>query len=257
MTARPSSARPPDSSQKMGRTYRWTRHVHDRTRPYYLLGRDAMLDQIARRPGGRVLEVGCGTARNLHVLDDQAPQHTLYGLDPSLAMLATAREKLERAGCTERVHLAQGLAEDLRPEKQFGVDKPFDIIFFSYVLSMIPSWGTALTAALHHLAPDGRLYIVDFWDQGDLPSPVGIALQSWLRLFDVETRPDLLRTLQTLDAEGGWSCSITPIARRYAYLATVAPRGSSSFTAGAPPDIFPPTAVPETKQRGRDDSIPA
>jgi S-adenosylmethionine-diacylgycerolhomoserine-N-methlytransferase len=214
--------------------YRWTRHVYDRTRRYYLLGRDAMLDQIAKRPAGRVLEVGCGTARNLRVLDDQAPQHTLYGLDASLAMLATAREKLERAGCTERVCLAQGLAEELQPKKQFGIDEPFDVIFFSYVLSMIPSWDAALTAALHHLAPDGRLYIVDFWDQDDLPSVVGTALQGWLRLFDVEPRPDLLRTLQTLDADGCLSCSITPVARRYAYVATVAPRGSSPIPSAAP-----------------------
>jgi S-adenosylmethionine-diacylgycerolhomoserine-N-methlytransferase len=238
--------------------YRWTRHVYDSSRRYYLLGRDAMLDQIAKRPTGRVLEIGCGTARNLRVLDDQAPQHTLYGLDASLAMLATAREKLERDGCTERVCLAQGLAQDLQPKKQFGVDEPFDVIFFSYVLSMIPSWDAALTTALRHLAPDGRLYIVDFWDQGDLPSVVGTALQGWLRLFDVEPRPDLLRTLRALDAEGTLSCSITPVARRYAYLATVAPRDPSPSSPPAPLSFPNRDGAPsESKRFDSGEVIPA
>ena len=212
----------------MNRMYRWTRHVYDSTRRYYLLGRDEMLNQIASRPAGSVLEVGCGTARNLRVLDCKAPHHALYGLDASLAMLATAREKLEQTGCTERVRLAQGLAQDLNPKAQFGVDTSFDVIFFSYVLSMIPGWDEALEAALAHLAPDGRLYIVDFWDQADLPPVVGTVLQRWLRLFYVEPRPDLLRTLYELDAEGHLSCSITSVARRYAYLATVAPRDNGS-----------------------------
>lgn len=43
------------------------------TRRYYLLGRDELLDRIAARPAGHVLEVGCGTARNLRVLHDAAP----------------------------------------------------------------------------------------------------------------------------------------------------------------------------------------
>ena len=258
MTASSNSSRSTDAAQKMNRMYRWTRHVYDSTRHYYLLGRDRMLDQIAQQPAGRVLEVGCGTARNLRVLDDQAPQHTLYGLDASLAMLATAREKLERAGCTERVALAQGLAEELDPEKQFGVDGPLDVIFFSYVLSMIPSWDAALASALRHLAPDGRLYIVDFWDQADLPSPVGAALQSWLRWFDVAPRPDLLRTLRALDADGRLSCSIMPVARRYAYLATVAPGGASSpGPAGPPTPSSRSNAVLESKRFGSDEVIPA
>ena len=248
-----------DAARKMNRMYRWTRHVYDSTRRYYLLGRDEMLDQIATRPAGNVLEIGCGTARNLRVLDSKAPHHSLYGLDASLAMLATAREKLEQAGCTERVRLAQGLAQDLHPKKQFGVDASFDVIFFSYVLSMIPTWDESLQAALDHLAPDGRLYIVDFWDQADLPSVVGTALQRWLRLFDVEPRPDLLRTLHQLDAEGRLSCSITPVARRYAYLATVAPRNDGPTQPGGLPfqTPGPSEASPESKRFGSETVIAA
>jgi S-adenosylmethionine-diacylgycerolhomoserine-N-methlytransferase len=154
----------------MDRMYRWTRHVYDVTRRYYLLGRDRLIEKIATRPAGRVLEVGCGTAWNLRLLRERAPQHTLCGLDVSRAMLATARRTLARASCARDVTLRQSGAEELSPTDQFGVEGPFDVIFFSYVLSMIPSWPGALEKALSRLALDGRLYIVDFWDQGRLPN---------------------------------------------------------------------------------------
>ena len=207
----------------MDQMYRWTRHVYDLTRRYYLLGRDDLLGRIADREAGRVLEIGCGTARNLRVLAKEAPQHQLYGIDASLAMLATARDTLDRAGCTGRVTLAQGLAERLDPPAQLGVDGPFDAIFFSYVLSMISEWRVALVQALSHLSSGGALYIVDFWDQADLPRWVAPALQSWLSLFDVTPRPDLLRALQALDERQWLSCTIEPIGRRYAYVAVVEP----------------------------------
>jgi len=219
----PASSPSEDPAQKMDQMYRWTRHVYDLTRRYYLLGRDDLLDRIADREAGRVLEIGCGTARNLRVLAEAAPQHQLYGIDASHAMLATARDALDRAGCTGRVTLAQGLAERLDPPTQFGVDGPFDAIFFSYVLSMISEWRVALVQALSHLCSDGALYIVDFWDQADLPSWVAPTLQSWLSLFDVTPQPELLRILQALDDHNWLSCTIEPIGRRYAYVAVVKP----------------------------------
>ena len=216
-----SSLRSTDPAAKMDRMYRWTRHVYDATRRYYLLGRDRMLDAIADEPAGRVLEVGCGTARNLRRLHRMAPKHTLYGLDASHEMLDTARASLHRAGCAENVHLAQGLAGDLDPATHFGEEKPFDIVFFSYVLSMIPVWPAAVDTALQHLRPGGTLYIVDFWDQDDLPAGVATLLQAWLALFDVYPRPALIDSLKQLDATDRARLRLAPIAGRYAYLATL------------------------------------
>ena len=125
-----ASAPRTNPSQNMNRMSRWTRPTYDSTRRYYLLGRDQMLRQIADRPAGSVLEIGCGTARNLRVLVDKAPHHTLYGIDPSLANLATAREKLECADCTNGVTLAQGRAQVFNPTDALGAEGPFDIIFF-------------------------------------------------------------------------------------------------------------------------------
>ncbi len=215
-----------DPVQKMNRMYRWTRHVYDGSRRYYLLGRDRLLDAIAERPGEHVLEIGCGTARNLRILGRRAPQHTLYGIDASLSMLATARAKLGQRAASDKITLGHGLAQDFKPTAHLGVDRDFDVIFFSYVLSMIPCWPEALEAALAHLAPDGQLYIVDFWDQAGLPSWIAVALQRWLALFDVYPRPALVDTLQRFDEIDGLSAALMPIAHRYAYLATIQASGS-------------------------------
>ena len=211
-------------AQKMDRMYRWTRHVYDLTRRYYLLGRDRMLDDIAAQPPSRVLEVGCGTARNLRRLRRLAPQHALFGMDASPKMLDTARRSLRRDGIGTEVRLAQGLAEDLDPAAHFGADEPFDVLFFSYVLSMIPTWRDALKAALDALPAGGRLCVVDFWDQGDLPGWFQALLQRWLALFDVHHRPELLEALRQLDADGGARLTLTPVAGRYAYVATLVKR---------------------------------
>ena len=53
------------SAEAMNQIYRWQRYIYDFTRKYYLLGRDRLIAELDVPPGGRVLEVGCGTARNL------------------------------------------------------------------------------------------------------------------------------------------------------------------------------------------------
>jgi len=214
-----ATASPPAAA--MNRMYRYTRHVYDASRRYYLLGRDELIQRIAALKTGAVLEVGCGTARNLIQLHQCAPALDLYGVDAADVMLATAYRNIERAGCAQQVRLAQGLAQDLDPQAAFNRREPFDAVFFSYALSMIPPWAGALDAALHHVKPGGRLYIVDFWDQGGWPRWCQAALQHWLALFGVHFQPDLHTYLRQWAGRHGAALTIEPIARRYAYLATL------------------------------------
>ena len=55
------------SAELMDRIYRRQRHLYDFTRKYYLLGRDRLIHRLSPPAGSRVLEIGCGTARNLVV----------------------------------------------------------------------------------------------------------------------------------------------------------------------------------------------
>ncbi len=212
---------PADQSQAMDQMYRLTRHIYDLSRKYYLLGRDQLLDQMAPalQPGDRVLEIGCGTARNLVGLAKRNPKVELYGLDASRQMLETAEKNLRKSGLIGRIILRPELAENLRHETTFGLREPFDALFFSYSLSIIPTWPLALEAGLANLKSGGTLYIVDFWDQGDLPAWFGKMLRGWLKKFHVAHRPELLTQLRAWEEKGLGTLTVQSVARRYAYIA--------------------------------------
>ncbi len=199
----------------MDRIYQRQRHVYDFTRKYYLFGRDRLIRNLALGPGANLLEVGCGTARNLIAIARVYPQTRLYGLDASAAMLETARAAVRRAGLEHRITLAQGLAEHLSPA-QFGVET-FENVLFSYSLSMIPDWRAALAAGFAALSAAGRLHVVDF---GDLSGFGGLAkrvMRAWLRLFHVSPRVEFLAELEGVTCNRG---SLTLLVGRYAFIFT-------------------------------------
>ena len=74
----------------MDGVYRYQRHIYDLTRKYYLLGRDRMLRGLDVPPEGTVLELGCGTGRNIVLAARRYPAARFFGLDISAAMLETA-----------------------------------------------------------------------------------------------------------------------------------------------------------------------
>jgi S-adenosylmethionine-diacylgycerolhomoserine-N-methlytransferase len=209
-----------DHAGLMDRTYRYTRHVYDLSRRYYLLGRDRLLRAMPIQPGDAVIEIGCGTARNLIKLARMHPQARLYGLDASQRMLDTAATNLRRAGLADRVTLRHGLAEDL-DFRAFGLDRPFDAAIFSYCLSMVPPWREAIDAALGQLGPGGTMGIVDFYDQRDLPAWFGRMLTRWLAMFHVRYRPELAAYLESAAARHHAVLQLTSFARRYAFIATI------------------------------------
>ncbi len=183
----------------MDRIYRHQRHVYDASRKYYLLGRDRLLDGLQPPWNGRILEIGCGTARNLTAVARAHPDARLFGIDISSEMLATARRKIERHGLADRVRLARGDATRFDPAVLFGVPS-FSRIFFSYTLSMIPDWEKALQQAALWLQPGGELHLVDFGGQEGLPRWFRHGLGRWLQLFHVTPRDGLRSTLPRVSA---------------------------------------------------------
>ena len=179
--------------------YRVQRHLYDATRKYYLLGRDALIEELAPPPGGTVLEVGCGTGRNLVAAARRWPNARFYGLDISAEMLATARAKATGAGQAGIV-FAQGDAADFDPQALFGVAN-FDRVFMSYTLSMIPPWEAAIAHAHALLAPGGTLAIVDFGQQEGLPDWWRAALLGWLAKWHVTPRAELRTVVERLGGE--------------------------------------------------------
>ena len=174
----------------MDAIYRTQRHFYDLTRKYYLLGRDGLIAGLAPPAGGHVLEIGCGTGRNLIVAARRWPDARFHGIDISEAMLETARANVRKAGLADRIGFAQGDATAFDAGALFGRDS-FDRVFQSYTLSMIPDWRGAIREGAARLAPGGRLDIVDFGQQEHLPRWFRHLLHAWLAKFDVTPRADL------------------------------------------------------------------
>jgi len=153
---RPSSS--PGRPSAVESYYRWHARIYDWTRWSFLFGRDAVLDRVAAvHPApGRILEVGCGTGRNLAKLARRFPRAQIVGVDLSDAMLAVARRTTAEFG--ERVSLER---------RAFGAvgdpDRGADVVLCSYSLSMFnPGFEAAIAAAQRDLAPGGTFALVDF-----------------------------------------------------------------------------------------------
>ncbi|MFH1138824.1 MAG: class I SAM-dependent methyltransferase [Pseudomonadota bacterium] len=208
----------------MDRIYRPQRYIYDFTRKIFLPGRDLLLGKMNLQPGERVLEVGCGTGRNLIELSRLYPGVLLFGLDISEVMLELAREKTKSSRCA--AVLARGSAENFSLWETFGLDRPFDRIFFSYSLSMIPDWDAALTSAGLALRPGGGLYVVDFGSLTGWPGGAGRLLRWWLGLFRVRPEPGVPARLRAWSEAGRGRLETLDILGGYAFFAGLTGFGS-------------------------------
>ncbi|CAH2407841.1 class I SAM-dependent methyltransferase [Mesorhizobium ventifaucium] len=214
---------PAGHAELMDGVYRWQRHIYDLTRKYYLLGRDRLISGLEVPAGGTVLELGCGTGRNIVLAARHYPDARFFGLDISAEMLETATAAIAREGLSGRVTLARGDATDFDAKALFSVES-FDRIFVSYSLSMIPGWEKTVSAALAALSPGGSLHVVDFGQQEALPHWFRTLLRGWLRKFHVEPR-EALRAVMTSESERiGANLRFRTLYRGYAWLAVVGPR---------------------------------
>ncbi|MDD2900984.1 MAG: class I SAM-dependent methyltransferase [Syntrophales bacterium] len=178
---------------QIARYYRWHAWIYDLTRWTFLRGREELIRLAAAQcQPRRLLEVGCGTGKNLLHLGRLFPEAELWGLDLSPHMLARAHKKL--AGSRRRVNLIEA-----------AYDRPvapghFDLVVFSYALSMFnPGWEAALLTAGQDLAPEGYIAVGDFHDSASK------RFKQWMGLNHVRLDSHLLPRLEDLFLSGEWS----------------------------------------------------
>ncbi|MFP3544583.1 class I SAM-dependent methyltransferase [Rhizobium sp. SIMBA_035] len=197
--------------------YRYQRHIYDLTRKYYLLGRDKTIRGLDVPKGGTLLEVGCGTGRNLALAHKRFPDARLYGLDISQEMLISARKTFATKATLPDFRVADATAFTPR---EFGA-AGFDRILISYALSMIPDWERAIDAAIAALNPGGQLHIVDFGQQEGLPGWFRALLRGWLTKFHVTPRANLREVLEAQAHENGAGLAFETIGGGYAWQAVI------------------------------------
>jgi S-adenosylmethionine-diacylgycerolhomoserine-N-methlytransferase len=211
---------PVEATRRMNRMYRRQRHIYDGTRRYYLLGRDQLIAGLQPAAGANVLEIGCGTGRNLVHAARLYPDARFFGIDVSTEMLTSAISSISRRGLSNRIRVAHGDGTAFNPKNLFGIPR-FDHVMISYSLSMIPDWRDVLGAAAGRLKPGGCLHIVDFGNQERLPGIARSLLLRWLGIFDVAPRADLEGVLSGMARAAGAELKFQRPFRGYAQYAVV------------------------------------
>jgi ubiquinone/menaquinone biosynthesis C-methylase UbiE/DNA-binding transcriptional ArsR family regulator len=114
----------------------------------------AIRGALAGTPIRALLDLGTGTGRMLELFGGEVERG--LGLDLSLAMLAIARARLDRAGL-RHCSVRQGDIYDLALPRD-----SFDLVILHQVLHFLDDSARAIREAARVLRPSGRLLIVDF-----------------------------------------------------------------------------------------------
>lgn len=183
-------------------------------------GRNRLIDGFNLKPNQTILEMACGTGRNLAVASKVWPGAKLYGMDISSQMLATAKATLASKLTDCPIEVKLGDAAEFSAQKDFGV-AGFDRIFFSYALSMIPDWTKATEQALKSLVPGGELHVIDFGDLAGWPNIARNRLYVWLNNFHVEPRLTMQNTFKDLAVKYRAKLNFQPLYGGYAWKAIV------------------------------------
>lgn len=117
--------------------------------------RQRAVDRLSLTPGDTVLELGCGTGRNLrYLVRAVGSEGKVFGVDCCEAMLTRARKHCEESGWTNVVLFNQDAA-------QLELQVMVDGALFSLSYSIMPNPESAVAAAWKYLRPGKNLIIMD------------------------------------------------------------------------------------------------
>jgi len=151
---------------------------YDRTRRRLLPGRQDLMQRLPFAPGGVWIDLGGGTGANLEAVGDRLHQlKKVIIIDLVPALLKIAEKRILRHRWTNVVTRQEDAARlPLHLEEA-------DVVTFSYSLTMIPDWYTAVENAFRLLKPGGHLGVVDFYVSRKHPTCGFVRHNAWTRSF--------------------------------------------------------------------------
>ena len=164
------------------------------------------LGWLAVPPGGRWLDVGCGTGALSETILSLANPGEILGIDPSPAFVAFARDRVR----DPRVRFDVGEAQALQADAA-----TFDAVVAGLVLNFVPEPGGAVSEMARVARPDGTVaaYLWDyaegmqmmrhFWDAAIALDPAARELDEGSRFALCRPEPlaDLFRSAGLEDVE--------------------------------------------------------
>ena len=119
--------------------------------------RRALREIVDTRLPQRILDIACGTGDfSLAIARRTHTDSLITGLDLSEGMLTVMREKVEKAGLSERISCLQGDSESMPFQ-----DGSFDVVTIAFGIRNFEHREAALREILRVLRPGGRLVILE------------------------------------------------------------------------------------------------
>lgn len=147
-----------DHAARMENFYSGQAAAYDDFRKRLLHGREELFQQIDCPAGGVWVDLGGGTGANLEFISDKVPSLSqAYVVDLASSLLQVASERFKKNGW-DHVTAVEADATQWQPP-----GGQVDVVTFSYSLTMIPDWFSAIENAIRMLKPGGVVGVVDFY----------------------------------------------------------------------------------------------
>jgi ubiquinone/menaquinone biosynthesis C-methylase UbiE len=177
-------SQPDRTRDRLIETYRKkAKHYDITTRLYPAPGypqqaqRRRAVQALGLRPGGRVIDIACGTGLNFPLLEEViGPEGRIVGVDLTDAMLARAEDRIEANGW-RNISLVHADAAD------FDFPADIDAIVSTYALSQVPECAEVIAHGAAALAEGGRWVVLDLKVPGNTPEWVAQLGTAMVRPF--------------------------------------------------------------------------
>ncbi|MDO4551103.1 MAG: class I SAM-dependent methyltransferase [Planctomycetia bacterium] len=164
-----------DHAERLDNFYSGQAEGYDDFRKRLLKGRQEMMQAIPLPENGIWVDMGGGTGANLEFIAEKIPElKRVYLVDLAVSLLKIAENRFLKHEWNH-VKALEGDATIFTPEEGFA-----DVVTFSYSLTMIPDWFSAIDNALRILKPGGIIGVVDFYVSRKW-TPEGFRRHGWIR----------------------------------------------------------------------------